>query len=123
MTGHFAAWEEPELFATEIRAALNRFANRAPAGGAHQPRVLHIPRGAGPGSRDIKLEEDKGMTAFWRTPAGLHVASARLPVEGELASFDGATEWLNSQPLTPAGPCRPVFPTGPWEPVAPAGPC
>jgi thiol-disulfide isomerase/thioredoxin len=43
------------------------------------------------------------MAAFWRTPAGLHVASARLPVEGELASFDGATGWLNSKPLTPAG--------------------
>src|SRR3954453_3559003 len=24
-----------------------------------------------------------------------------LPVEGRLASFDGATGWLNSQPLTP----------------------
>ena len=43
------------------------------------------------------------MTAFWRAPAGLHVASARLPVEGELPSFDGATGWLNSPPLTPAG--------------------
>ena len=43
------------------------------------------------------------MTAHWRAPAGLHVASARLPVEGELASFDGATGWLNSEPLTPAG--------------------
>src|SRR5215470_12705862 len=43
------------------------------------------------------------MTAHWRVPAGLHVASARLPVEGELASFDGATGWLNSPPLTPAG--------------------
>jgi len=43
------------------------------------------------------------MTAFWRTPAGLHVASARLPDEGELPSFDGATGWLNSPPLTPAG--------------------
>jgi thiol-disulfide isomerase/thioredoxin len=42
------------------------------------------------------------MTAFWRTPAGLHFASAQLPDEGELASFDGATGWLNSQPLTPA---------------------
>jgi thiol-disulfide isomerase/thioredoxin len=31
------------------------------------------------------------------------VASARLPDEGELASFDGATGWLNSEPLTPAG--------------------
>jgi thiol-disulfide isomerase/thioredoxin len=43
------------------------------------------------------------MNARWRTPAGLHVASARLPVEGELASFDAATGWLNSEPLIPAG--------------------
>jgi thiol-disulfide isomerase/thioredoxin len=43
------------------------------------------------------------MTASWRAPAGLHVASARLPDEGELPSLDGATGWLNSPPLTPAG--------------------
>ena len=43
------------------------------------------------------------MTARWRTPAGLHVASARLPDEGELPSLDGATGWLNSPPLTPEG--------------------
>ena len=42
------------------------------------------------------------MTAHWRAPAGLHTASARLPVEGELPSFSGATGWLNSPPLTPA---------------------
>ena len=30
------------------------------------------------------------------------VASADLPLEGMLASFDGATAWLNSEPLTPA---------------------
>jgi thiol-disulfide isomerase/thioredoxin len=28
---------------------------------------------------------------------------AELPVEGHLASFDGATGWLNSEPLTPEG--------------------
>jgi thiol-disulfide isomerase/thioredoxin len=28
---------------------------------------------------------------------------AELPVEGRLASFDGATGWLNSEPLTPEG--------------------
>ena len=28
---------------------------------------------------------------------------AVLPVEGHLASFDGATGWLNSEPLTPEG--------------------
>src|SRR5579862_9546031 len=41
------------------------------------------------------------MEAHWRGLAGLHVPSARLPVEGELASFGGATGWLNSPPLTP----------------------
>jgi thiol-disulfide isomerase/thioredoxin len=43
------------------------------------------------------------MNARWRTPAGLHTASVRLPVEGEMPAFDGATGWLNSPPLTPAG--------------------
>ena len=43
------------------------------------------------------------MNARWGAPAGLHTASARLPVEGELPSFGGATGWLNSPPLTPAG--------------------
>jgi thiol-disulfide isomerase/thioredoxin len=43
------------------------------------------------------------MKKHWFTPAGLHTASAQLPVEGELASFGGATGWLNSPPLTAAG--------------------
>jgi thiol-disulfide isomerase/thioredoxin len=43
------------------------------------------------------------MTAHWLMPAGLHTAAARLPVEGDLPSFDGAAEWLNSPALTPAG--------------------
>jgi thiol-disulfide isomerase/thioredoxin len=43
------------------------------------------------------------MNAHWRAPVGLHVASARLPDEGELPSLDGATGWLNSPPLTVAG--------------------
>ena len=42
------------------------------------------------------------MTLRWLTPAGLHTSSAQLPVEGRLPSFDGATEWLNSPPLTTA---------------------
>jgi len=42
------------------------------------------------------------MNARWRAPAGLHTSSARLPVEGELPSFGGATGWLNSPPLAPA---------------------
>jgi thiol-disulfide isomerase/thioredoxin len=40
------------------------------------------------------------MTAHWRTPGGLHLSAPRLPVEGRLPSFDGATGWLNSPPLT-----------------------
>jgi thiol-disulfide isomerase/thioredoxin len=43
------------------------------------------------------------MTERWRAPAGLHVAAARLPDEGELPSLAGATGWLNSPPLTAAG--------------------
>src|SRR3954469_25871922 len=43
------------------------------------------------------------MTPRWLTPAGLHTAEAKLPVEGRLPSFDGPTGWLNSPPLTPAG--------------------
>jgi thiol-disulfide isomerase/thioredoxin len=43
------------------------------------------------------------MKLHWPMPVGLHTAVARLPVEGELASFDGATGWLNSLPLTPGG--------------------
>ena len=43
------------------------------------------------------------MSGGWATPAGLHTHGAELPVEGRLASLDGATGWLNSEPLTPAG--------------------
>jgi len=43
------------------------------------------------------------MNAHWPAPAGLHKSSARLPIEGELPSLGGATGWLNSPPLTPAG--------------------
>ena len=42
------------------------------------------------------------MTAHWPAPIGLHKAELRLPVEGELPAFDGATGWLNSPPLTAA---------------------
>ena len=42
------------------------------------------------------------MKPHWPAPAGLHTASARLPVEGEPPSVSGATGWLNSPPLTAA---------------------
>ena len=43
------------------------------------------------------------MSWDWTTPAGLHTHGSGLPIEGQLTSFDGATGWLNSEPLTPAG--------------------
>jgi thiol-disulfide isomerase/thioredoxin len=54
------------------------------------------------------------MKPHWLTPAGLHTTSARLPVEGELPSFGGATGWLNSPPLTPAGLRGKVVLAGFW---------
>jgi thiol-disulfide isomerase/thioredoxin len=39
------------------------------------------------------------MNVPWRAPSGLHPIAARLPVDGELPPFAGATEWLNSAPL------------------------
>src|SRR5262245_34510991 len=35
--------------------------------------------------------------------ATMHPAAVQLPVEGSLPSLAGATGWLNSPPLTPAG--------------------
>ena len=43
------------------------------------------------------------MTAEWPAPVGLHTSSPQLPFEGRLPSFGGATQWVNSPPLTPAG--------------------
>jgi thiol-disulfide isomerase/thioredoxin len=43
------------------------------------------------------------MTELWPGGAGLHATSVPPPVEGVLPAFDGATGWLNSDPLTPAG--------------------
>ena len=35
--------------------------------------------------------------------ASTHPAERQLPIEGSLPSFDGATDWLNTAPLSPAG--------------------
>jgi thiol-disulfide isomerase/thioredoxin len=45
----------------------------------------------------VPLAEDQSMAQQ------LMPAAASLPIEGELPSLDGATAWLNSSPLTPAG--------------------
>jgi thiol-disulfide isomerase/thioredoxin len=42
------------------------------------------------------------VTPRWLTPAGLHTSASELPFEGRLPSFDGATGWINSAPLTAA---------------------
>jgi thiol-disulfide isomerase/thioredoxin len=44
-----------------------------------------------------------GLAAGPRDPTSASAAASRLPVEGEMPSLAGATEWINSPPLTPAG--------------------
>ena len=62
-----------------------------------------VDTGRGPLARKSSHKEGIVMKQRWPVPAGLHTASPRLPIEGELPSFGGATRWLNSPPLTPAG--------------------
>ena len=40
---------------------------------------------------------------FAENAMALLLSQAKLPVEGDLPSFNGVTTWLNSQPLTTAG--------------------
>ena len=54
------------------------------------------------------------MTAAWPAPVGLHTSSPQLPFEGRLPSFEGAAQWLNSPPLTPAGLRGKVVLVGFW---------
>jgi thiol-disulfide isomerase/thioredoxin len=54
------------------------------------------------------------MTRHWPTPAGLHATSPRLPIEAELPSFDGATGWLKSPPLTAADLRRKIILVSFW---------
>ena len=54
------------------------------------------------------------MKPHWPVPAGLHTASAELPVESRLPGFGGATGWLNSPPLTPAALRGKVVLVGFW---------
>jgi len=43
------------------------------------------------------------LAAMLAGASGATSAAGQLPVEGELPALDGATEWLNSSALTPAG--------------------
>ena len=98
--GHFAAWEEPELFsdgdAGRIQVAAlidsglaSRGATSGPPTGGPEGNLA--PSG-GRRSRDVSL-----------FGARRHPRTAPLPVEGRLPGFEGATGWLNSSPLTPEG--------------------
>ena len=61
------------------------------------------------GSPDIEtggatLSEPRSKPGLLRSIAHRPAGELRaLPIEGRLASFDGATGWLNSEPLTPEG--------------------
>jgi thiol-disulfide isomerase/thioredoxin len=66
-------------------------------------------------SRDLRIDRRRFLGSAAMTIAAARLglvgtamqqaacAALRLPVEGELPSFEGATEWLNSAPLTPTG--------------------
>jgi thiol-disulfide isomerase/thioredoxin len=57
-----------------------------------------------PGTHPAGVEPPAGpVTVDDQLLRQLKARAARLPDEGELASFAGATGWLNSEPLTPAG--------------------
>ena len=55
---------------------------------------------AGRRHRCLERHRNRGRTHGTAHDAG---GGWRLPIEGELPSLDGATTWLNSPPLTPAG--------------------
>ena len=92
-----------QTFRGEMGRLSGRCANRRHRPAAPDARRPHHPAAGG-----------HCHEADWRAPAGLHVASARLPDEGELPSLDGATGWLNSPPLTPAGLRGKVVLAGFW---------
>lgn len=50
------------------------------------------------------VDSTQGCTGLVRSLAHpLAGEQLALPVEGRLARFDGATSWINSEPLTPEG--------------------
>jgi thiol-disulfide isomerase/thioredoxin len=63
---------------------------------AHQRVVATILAGAIVAPIETLAQNESGVRQ-------MTTAAAQLPVEGEVASFAGATGWLNSQPLTAAG--------------------
>jgi thiol-disulfide isomerase/thioredoxin len=56
--------------------------------------ALHAPAPAAPIERIVEDDSTGGPMA---------PGAVRLPIEDQLPAFDGATAWLNSPPLTPAG--------------------
>jgi thiol-disulfide isomerase/thioredoxin len=87
---------EPDLFAARSGPDPDHCASRTAADGTRGGT------GRAP-DPDTGRREGTVMKAHWPAPVGLHAASVRLPVEGELPSLAGATGWLNSPPLTAAG--------------------
>src|SRR5215207_7964147 len=66
--------------------------------------LTSISRGESPMSDHATVATPSGLSGFLRSLVHrLPGERAELPVEGRLAPFDGATGWLNSEPLTPEG--------------------
>lgn len=57
-------------------------------------------QGAGAATRSVAPSGPGLLRSLAHRPAG---DEAALPVEGHLPAFEGATGWLNSEPLTPQG--------------------
>src|SRR5919197_2950289 len=52
-------------------------------------------------NRDLTKAAPRSRPGLLRTIAHRLARDVALPIEGRLASFDGATSWINSEPLTP----------------------
>jgi thiol-disulfide isomerase/thioredoxin len=72
--------------------------------GSAVPRSSMSPKGERLMPDPSTAATPSGLTGFLRSIVHhLPGDSGELPVEGRLASFAGATGWLNSEPLTPEG--------------------
>ena len=110
--GHFAAWEQPELFSAELRAAFRslRWIVRCAmldrglvdedkqAVGSCDTR--HCDRGADCGLCGGLDMPESTTSPGVRVPLLHGLPTARIPQQPELASLERASEWLNSPPLT-----------------------
>src|SRR5919108_2637454 len=95
--GHFAAWEEPELFPRHMRPhRLNAMGERPMAEDINHDRRRLL----GTAAMTIGAAS---LGMFDAVVPRVTSAGRQLPVEGEMPSLARATGWINSPPLTVTG--------------------